>query len=122
MSRDPSAFLEDIEESCTKIINFAGDLSRREVFADPMRLDAILHNFQVIGEAVKRLPDAIRQRYPEIPWKQIAGMRDFIAHAYFSVDLDVLWRGISEDVPALRRTVRDILSARESWQADPELP
>ena len=71
---------------------------------------------------MKRLPDAIRQRYPEIPWKQIAGMRDFIAHAYFSVDLDVLWRGISEDVPALRRTVRDILSARESWQADPELP
>ena len=57
-----------------------------------MRFDGILHNFHVIGEAVKALPEAVRSQYPDIPWRDIAGTRDFIAHAYFLLDLDILGR------------------------------
>jgi len=66
-----------------------------------MRFDAVLYNLHVIGEAVKNLPDDFRRRHPEVAWREIAGMRDFVAHAYFALDLDILWDAIRHDVPAL---------------------
>lgn len=74
-----------------------------------MRLDAVLLNLQIIGEAVKRLPPAIRERYPEIAWREIAGMRDFVAHAYFALDVTILWSAIQEEVPTLLSRIREIL-------------
>jgi uncharacterized protein with HEPN domain len=121
VSRDPSLFLEDIEHSCTKIVDYTRGLSRDETFADTMRLDAILMNLHVIGEAVKNLPDDLRERYKEVPWRQIAGMRDFVAHVYFAIDLDILWDTITNDVPALRESVMRILES-ESRSGDPGAP
>jgi uncharacterized protein with HEPN domain len=108
--RDPRQYLEDIVERCTRIIEYTSGLTRDQVFTDSMRFDGVLHNFHVIGEAVKALPEAVRSQYPDIPWKDIAGMRDFIAHAYFMLDLDILWQGIEKDVPQLRARVREILA------------
>ena len=59
-----------------------------------MRIDGVHHNLYVIGEAVKKLPRELREENPDIPWSEIAGMRDVIAHAYFALDLDILWQGI----------------------------
>ena len=81
MSRDPLDFLRDIEESSIRIGDYAAGLSKDEVFTDKMRFDGILHNFHVIGEAVKKLPDDLRRENSDIPWAEIAGMRDLIAHA-----------------------------------------
>ena len=64
-----------------------------------MRFDGILHNLQVIGEAVKNVPEDYRQRHPDIAWREIAGMRDFVAHAYFALDLDILWNALEKEVP-----------------------
>ena len=110
MSRDPLDFLRDIEESCIRIGDYAAGLSKDEVFTDKMRFDGILHNFHVIGEAVKKLPDDLRRENSDIPWAEIAGMRDLIAHAYFALDLDILWQGIQDDVPILLRRVQQMIS------------
>lgn len=109
MSRDPRVFLEDISTACRKIVRFAGGLERDEAFADEMRFDAILHNFHVIGEAVKNLPAEVREEHSEIPWREIAGMRDFVAHAYFALDLDILWNAIDQEVPTLLERVTAML-------------
>ena len=71
----------------------------------------MLHNFLVIGEAVKRLPTELSQRYSDIPWREIAGMRDFVAHEYFALDLDIVWDAIQHAVPDLLKRVRKILAA-----------
>lgn len=108
MSRDLLLFLQDIEQASRKVVRFTAGLDRDEVFADEMRFDALLHNLHVIGEAVKRLPDSFRERYADTPWREIAGMRDFVAHAYFALDLEILWDAIQNDVPALADQVADI--------------
>ena len=109
MSRDPILFLEDIEKSCSKILRFIAERSRDEVFADELRFDAILLNLQIIGEAVKKLPSEMRERYPDVAWREIAGMRDFVAHAYFALDLAILWSAIRYEVPTLLSQIREIL-------------
>ncbi|HMB55108.1 MAG TPA: DUF86 domain-containing protein [Thermoanaerobaculia bacterium] len=108
MSRDHLLFLQDIEQAGQRIIRYTEGRERDEVYADEMRFDAVLHNLHVIGEAVKRLPETFRQRYSDVPWREIAGMRDFVAHAYFALDLEILWDAIQNDVPALARQVADI--------------
>jgi uncharacterized protein with HEPN domain len=77
VSRDPLLFLHDIEQASRKIIRFTEGRERDEVFTDEMRFDAVLHNLHVIGEAVKQLPENFRERHPDTPWREIAGMRDF---------------------------------------------
>lgn len=110
MSRDPLVFLEDIATSCEKILRFTEGLNADSVFEDDLRRDAVLFNLHVLGEATKKLPAEIRERYPDVPWRQIAGMRDVIAHAYFSLDTGILWSAISDDVPALLKRTRQILT------------
>ena len=111
MLRDPLDFLRDIEESCIRITDYAAGLSRDEVFSDKMRFDGILHNFHVIGEAVKKLPNDLRKEHADIPWSEIAGMRDLIAHAYFALDLEILWQGIREDLPVLLNRVQQMIAS-----------
>jgi len=88
-------------------------LSRDEVFTDKMRFDGILHNFHIIGEAVKKLPNNLREKHADIPWGEIAGMRDLIAHAYFALDLEILWQGIRADVPVLLKRVQEMIAMVE---------
>jgi uncharacterized protein with HEPN domain len=64
---------------------------------------------EVLGEAVKRLPEALRQQYPEVPWRLIAGMRDKISHGYDSVDYQMLWDAVRNDLPLLMKTVEEML-------------
>jgi uncharacterized protein with HEPN domain len=109
VSRETLLFLEDIEKSCAKVIRYTEGLERDRVFADEMRFDAILFNLHVIGEAVKKLPLDLRDRYPDIAWREIAGLRDFVAHAYFALDLDILWDAIRKDVPALLVRTREMI-------------
>ena len=113
MSRDFLLFLKDIEKSCGKIVHYTAGLERDEAFADELRLDGILFNLHVIGEAVKNLPQEVRQRYPDVPWREIAGLRDFVAHAYFALDLEILWDAIRRDVPSLLSRIGEILELED---------
>jgi uncharacterized protein with HEPN domain len=109
VSRDVVLLLEDIEKSCSKIVHFTSERTRDEVFADEMRFDAILRNLHIIGEAVKNLPLDWRQKHSDIPWRAIAGLRDFVAHVYFALDLDILWNAIQQEVPNLLRRIEELL-------------
>jgi uncharacterized protein with HEPN domain len=111
VSRDPILFLEDIATACHKIVGYTDRRERNEVFRDEMRFEAILFNLHVIGEAVKKLPDGLRARHPEIAWREIAGMRDFVAHAYFALDLDILWNALQVEVPDLLPRIRAVIAA-----------
>lgn len=117
MSRDPLLFLGDIETACRKIVRYTEGLDRNEVFADEMRFDAILHNFQVIGEAVKNLPETFRARHSDVEWRKISGMRDFVAHAYFALDLEILWDSVKNDVPDLLTRVRAMSEAEKARES-----
>lgn len=114
MSRDALLLLEDIEKSCSKIIRYTEGLSRDQVFVDELRFDGVLLNLQIIGEAVKQLPLDLRNRYPEVAWREIAGLRDFVAHAYFALDLEILWDAIRRDVPALLVRIREVISREKT--------
>ncbi len=109
MSREPLFLLEDIATCCSRITDYVRDLSCDEAFANQMRLDAVLMNLHVIGEAVKSLPEDLRLRHPEVPWRRIAGMRDFLAHVYFAIDLGIVWDTITTDVPELHARVQEIM-------------
>jgi uncharacterized protein with HEPN domain len=117
VSRDALLFLEDIEKSCIRIVRYTEDRSRDEIFSDEIRFDAVLFNLQILGEAIKKLPLDLRQRYPEVPWREVAGLRDFVAHAYFALDLEILWNAIQEGVPALLVQIRDVIA---NERTDPE--
>jgi uncharacterized protein with HEPN domain len=109
VSRDLRLFLQDIETSCAKIIRYTEGLTRDQVFTDELRFDGVLLNLHVIGEAVENLPLDLRERYQDIAWREIAGLRDFVAHAYFALDLEILWDAIKQDIPALRIRILQIL-------------
>ena len=109
MSRDPRLYLEDIIEACGKVQRFCEGLDESRFVADELLQDAVLRNLEVIGEAVKRLPADWKDGAPEIPWRDIAGFRDVIAHAYFGVDLGLVWSVVSGDLAPLMDAARRLL-------------
>lgn len=109
MSRDPWLYLEDVEASCRKVMKYVEGYSFEEFLRDDKTFDAVIRNLEVIGEAVKHVPQDLTAGHPDIPWRQIAGMRDFLAHVYFALDLEVLWNVVSVEVPKLASAVDEIL-------------
>ncbi len=123
MSRDPLLILEDIENSCAKILRYTAGLAFDEVMGEEMRLDGILMNLQIVGEAVKNLPAEIREKHRDIPWREISGMRDFITHVYFALNHEIIWDAVQHGVPALLTRVREIIEAeREANAANQKAP
>jgi len=109
MSRDPGLYLSDILEAAGKIETMLQGIDQATFSGDWRIRDVVLHNLEVIGEAVKRLPEPLKAESPEVPWKRIAGFRDILAHAYFSVDDAIVWDVASHEVPTLAQTVRQLL-------------
>ena len=102
--KDDSALLKHIHDSIVKIQKYT-QLGELAFLGDTMVHDAVIRNFEIIGEATKGLSDAVKCKYPEIPWKQIAGMRDFLIHVYFAVKLETIWITIQDDLPNLKMAV-----------------
>lgn len=101
MSRDLRLFVEDIRSSCRKIMAYTGGLEFSGFATDAKTVDAVVRNLQVIGEAVKQLPPEWRQKHPKIDWRKIAGLRDILVHAYFGVDVEIVWDIAHHKVPEL---------------------
>ncbi|SAI88976.1 hypothetical protein MBBA_2130 [Methanoculleus bourgensis] len=76
----------------------------------PMAQDAVVRNFEVIGEAVKRIPESMKEERPDIPWRRIAGLRDVLIHQYLRVDLEAVWAIVRDDLPEFKQAVAEILA------------
>ncbi len=101
MSRDWPLRLSDIRECCQKILGYTAQLTREDLSADEMLLDAVVRNLEIIGEAAKHLPDHVRKSMGLIEWKKIIGMREWAAHKYFRLDYDIIWDVVESKIPAL---------------------
>lgn len=113
MPRDRESIL-DILDSVEAIVDYVRGLSRDDFEDDQLRQDAVIRRFEIIGEAAKRVSEDCRNRHAEIPWKVMAGMRDRVIHGYDTVDVDVVWRTIVNDLPDLERNLRLLLDEEDN--------
>ncbi|VVB60891.1 Uncharacterised protein [uncultured archaeon] len=107
--RDYRDYLEDILDSIIDIDQFIGDMGFEAFAEDRKTINAVIRSLEVIGEATKNIPDSVKKKYPSVPWKAMAGMRDKMIHGYFGVDIEILWMTATEDIPALKPLIRDVL-------------
>ena len=110
MPRDYRVFLDDIVEATSKVLEYTSGLSYEQFCADRKTIEAVVWNLQVIGEAVKNIPEEIRSQHPDVPWRDMAGLRDIIVHQYFGIKLDVIWKVIQKDLPRVEHLIREILA------------
>ena len=109
MSRDISLYLKDIVQNMRDAEEFLQGFSFDQFQSDKKTLNAVVRAIEVIGEAAKRVPDEIRRKYPSIPWKEMAGMRDKLIHFYFGVDREAVWLVVKERIPGLKPLIEQIL-------------
>jgi uncharacterized protein with HEPN domain len=103
MKRNIKLYLQDIWESTLAIEEYTQNLTEDEFYSNRQVQDAIVRRLEIIGEAVKNIDDDFRNKYPQIPWKKIAGMRDIIAHEYFGVKLERVWDVLRKDLPDIKQ-------------------
>ena len=107
--RTPKLLLEDIIESAEKILQYTNGISFEEFSKDNKTVDAVIRNFEIIGEASNLLSDEIKDKYSEIDWHRIRGFRNRIVHDYFGVDLQIIWKIILDQIPGLISEISEII-------------
>jgi uncharacterized protein with HEPN domain len=107
--RDPRLYVEDMIAFCDRVLAYTAGLDLAALAADRMRYDATLRNLELVGEAATRVTPEWRQRAPQVPWRQVVATRNRLIHAYLGIDDDTIWSIVSEDVPALREHLAELL-------------
>ena len=109
MKRDVRILLGDILESITRIEEYTHGMDREGFFKDTQVQDAVIRRLEIIGEATKNIPDSFRDKYPDVPWRQMAGMRDVLIHGYFGVKLERVWQVVKKELPGLKAKILQLL-------------
>lgn len=113
MKKDPKIFLHHILESMEEIENHIRDISEEEFSRDIKTQDAVVRRIEIIGEAIKNLSTGFKKRYPEVEWREIAGMRDKLIHHYFGIKMGIVWETSKKDLPGLKKQISKILVSLE---------
>ena len=109
-SRDVGDYLEDILEAMNKVEEFISGMSFRDFGQDDKTVYAVIRGLEIVGEATKKIPNNIRESYPNVPWRSMAGMRDKLIHDYIGVNLEVVWKAATEDIPEYKPAIEQIIS------------
>lgn len=110
--KDASIYLQHILGAIEKIDRYLTNLDEEGFRRDELIQDGVVRQMEIIGEAAKNIPDEVRVAHSHIPWRSMAGMRDKLIHAYFSIDLGEVWRTARMDLPSLRIEIEKILTMK----------
>jgi uncharacterized protein with HEPN domain len=106
-------YVEDIIKAMDDALTFIEGINYEEFLKDRKTVYAVIRTLEIIGEATKNIPSTVKGRYEEIPWKDMAGMRDKMIHGYFGVDLKRVWSTVNKDIPSLKPRFEKILKENE---------
>ncbi len=109
--REYRDFIWDIWREINHIEAFTQGVTYEALLEDDKTLYAIVRCFEILGEATKHIPEEVRQRYPQVPWKEMAGMRDKLIHEYYGIDHDILWETIRHSIPRLKKDFSEVVTA-----------
>lgn len=109
MKRNPRLYLEDILQSIDAIQEYTKNITKRKFSKSILEQDAVVRRLEIIGEAVRQLPQEVKELHPSVPWRKIAGMRNRITHEYFGIILDRVWQVIQKDLNSLKQQIEAIL-------------
>ncbi len=112
IKREIRDYLADILEAINDIDAFTSGMTYEEFSQDKKTINAVIRSLEIVGEATKKIPPEIRNLHPDLPWKEIAGMRDKLIHEYFGVDLQIVWMTIQQDLNELHKTIQNLVDPR----------
>jgi uncharacterized protein with HEPN domain len=118
MNRDVNVYIEDIFESLNRVKEYSEGVSREEFFSDHQLQDAIIRRFEIVGEATKQVPDETRDKYPDLPWREMAGLRDVLIHQYSRVSMKRIWNIIENDLDDLIARFSKVVEAVRAEDKD----
>ena len=109
MKKDNLIYIHHISDCISKIDTYTANISQNDFLNNSLIHDAVIRNFEIIGEATKKLSEDFRIKYPDIEWKKIAGMRDKLIHDYIGVDLWAVWAVVIEIIPEFKKQIQEII-------------
>jgi uncharacterized protein with HEPN domain len=114
MTRNVFLYIKDILQNMRDAEEFIRDMPYEQFLGDKRTFNAVVRSLEVIGEAAKNVPDEVRAKYPMVPWKEMAGMRDKVIHFYFGVDREAVWLAVNDRIPAVKPLIEQILHDLET--------